>query len=120
MAQLTATYVGHGTHDKQLGRPHPPHGAIVYQLAFLSHCAIVALTPRSLTNKGFTWYAVVNASRFPAGCRCRLFERNMFPYRRLKEEAFAVLFFELPSRPNVPVNVLVSLNTLKVGYSITR
>ena len=42
------------------------------------------------------------------------FRREFFS--RLKEEAFAVLYAEVPSRPNVPVNVLVSLDTLKAGY----
>jgi Transposase DDE domain len=42
------------------------------------------------------------------------FRREFF--RRLKEEAFAVLYSDVPSRPNVPVNVLVSLDTLKAGY----
>jgi hypothetical protein len=42
------------------------------------------------------------------------FRREFFS--RLKEEAFAVLYSDLPSRPNVPVNVLVSLDTLKAGY----
>jgi hypothetical protein len=37
-------------------------------------------------------------------------------FSRLKEEAFAVLFSDIPARPNVPVNVLVSLDTLKAGY----
>jgi hypothetical protein len=37
-------------------------------------------------------------------------------FSRVKEEAFAVLFSDIPSRPNVPVNVLVSLDTLKAGY----
>ena len=32
------------------------------------------------------------------------------------EDAFAVLYADVPSRPNVPVNVLVSLDTLKAGY----
>ncbi len=35
---------------------------------------------------------------------------------RLKEEPFAVLYAEIPSRPNVPVNVLVGLETLKAGF----
>ncbi len=35
---------------------------------------------------------------------------------RLNEEAFAVLCSDLPSRPNVAVNVLVSLDVLKAGY----
>ncbi len=41
--------------------------------------------------------------------RCEFFER-------LNEDAFAVLYSDVPSRPNVPVNVLVSLDTLKAGY----
>ena len=35
---------------------------------------------------------------------------------RLYEEAFAVLYSDLPSRPNVPVNVLVGLEYLKAGF----
>ena len=35
---------------------------------------------------------------------------------RLKEEPFAVLDGATPSRPNVPVNVLVGLETLKSGF----
>jgi hypothetical protein len=34
----------------------------------------------------------------------------------IKEEAFAVLYSDIPSRPNVPVNVLVGLEALKAGY----
>lgn len=34
---------------------------------------------------------------------------------RLNEEAFAVLYSDVPSRPNVPVNVLVGLEALKAG-----
>ena len=37
-------------------------------------------------------------------------------FSRLEEEAFGVLYSDAPSRPNVPVNVLVSLDTLKAGY----
>lgn len=37
-------------------------------------------------------------------------------FSRLDEEAFAVLYSDLPSRPNVPVNVMVSLDTLKAGF----
>jgi hypothetical protein len=37
-------------------------------------------------------------------------------FSRLEEEAFAVLYSDTPSRPNVPVNVLVSLDILKAGY----
>lgn len=35
---------------------------------------------------------------------------------RLNEEAFAVLYADIPSRPNTPVNVLIGLETLKAGY----
>jgi hypothetical protein len=35
---------------------------------------------------------------------------------RLKEEPFAVLYQDIPSRPNTPVNVLVGLDTLKAGF----
>ena len=37
-------------------------------------------------------------------------------FSRLKEEAFAVLYSAVDSRPNVPVNLLVSLDTLKGGF----
>jgi hypothetical protein len=35
---------------------------------------------------------------------------------RLKEEPFAALYADIPSRPNIPVNVLVGLETLKAGF----
>lgn len=35
---------------------------------------------------------------------------------RLKEEPFAVLYADIPSRPNIPVNVLVALEYLKAGH----
>jgi hypothetical protein len=35
---------------------------------------------------------------------------------RLKEQPFACLYADLPSRPNIPVNVLVALDTLKAGF----
>jgi hypothetical protein len=35
---------------------------------------------------------------------------------RLDEEPFAVLYADMPSRPNVPVNVLVGLEYLKAGF----
>ena len=37
-------------------------------------------------------------------------------FRRIKEETFSVLYSDLPSRPNVPVNVLVGLEALKAGF----
>ena len=42
------------------------------------------------------------------------FRREFFG--RIHEEAFAVLYSDVPSRPNVPVNVLVSLDTLKASF----
>jgi hypothetical protein len=42
------------------------------------------------------------------------FRREFFS--RLNEAAFAVLYSDVPSRPNVPVNVLVSLDVLKAGF----
>ena len=35
---------------------------------------------------------------------------------RINEEVFAVLYSEEPSRPNVPVNVLVGLEVMKAGF----
>lgn len=37
-------------------------------------------------------------------------------FRRIDESAFAVLYSEKASRPNVPVNVLVALEALKSGF----
>jgi hypothetical protein len=37
-------------------------------------------------------------------------------FSRLREEPFAVLYADGPSRPNIPVNVLVGLETLKAGF----
>lgn len=34
----------------------------------------------------------------------------------MDEEPFSVLYADLPSRPNVPVNVLVGLEYLKAGF----
>ena len=64
---------------------------------------------------------ISNINDLPAKQRQRLeaswagtFQREFFS--RLREEAFAVLYADVPSRPNVPVNVLVSLDTLKAGF----
>lgn len=43
-----------------------------------------------------------------------VFYREFFS--RLDEEPFAVLYADIPSRPNVPVNVLVGLEYLKSGF----
>jgi len=43
-----------------------------------------------------------------------VFYREFFS--RLDEEPFAVLYADMPSRPNVPVNVLVGLEYLKSGF----
>jgi len=42
------------------------------------------------------------------------FRREVFA--RLDESPFAVLYADAPSRPNIPVNVLVGLETLKAGH----
>jgi hypothetical protein len=42
------------------------------------------------------------------------FYREVFV--RIDEEPFAVLYSDEPSRPNIPINVLVGLDTLKSGY----
>lgn len=44
----------------------------------------------------------------------RSFYREFFS--RLNEAAFAGLYADCPSRPNIPVNVLVGLDTLKAGF----
>ena len=43
-----------------------------------------------------------------------IFYREFFC--RLKEEPFAVLYSDVPSRPNIPVNVLVGMEVLKAGF----
>lgn len=43
-----------------------------------------------------------------------VFYRDFFC--RIREDSFAVLYAEVPSRPNTPVNVLLGLETLKAGY----
>src|SRR4030066_1754357 len=66
--------------------------------------------------------AVISAaSELPEKQRKRLenswagtFYREFFC--RIDEEAFAVLYSEVASRPNVPVNVLVGLEALKAGF----
>jgi len=37
-------------------------------------------------------------------------------FLRVEEDFFAVLYSEEPSRPNIPINVLMGLETLKSGY----
>ena len=43
-----------------------------------------------------------------------VFYREIFC--RIKEEVFAVLYADIPSRPNVPVNVLLGLDMIKAGF----
>lgn len=64
---------------------------------------------------------ISNVSQLPEKQRKRLeeswagtFYREFFS--RIKEETFAVLYADIPSRPNVPVNLLVGLETLKSGF----
>lgn len=63
-------------------------------------------------------------SELPPGMRDMLeqswaetFRREVF--ERLNEKVFAVLYAETDSRPNVPVNVLFSLEVLKSGFGWT-
>jgi len=46
--------------------------------------------------------------------RARAFYQEFFC--RIKEEAFSVMYADIPSRPNVAVNVLVGLEVLKAGF----
>lgn len=64
---------------------------------------------------------ISNVNDLPGKLRERLeaswagtFRREFFS--RLQEEVFAVLYSDKDSRPNTPVNVLVSLETLKGGF----
>ena len=64
---------------------------------------------------------ISNVQQLPERQRQRLeqswagvFYREVFS--RLNEEPFAVLYADLPSRPNVPVNLLVGLECLKSGF----
>lgn len=64
---------------------------------------------------------ISNVSDLPEEQRQRLesswageFYREFFS--RIREESFAKLYADVPSRPNIPVNVLLGLETLKAGY----
>ncbi len=64
---------------------------------------------------------ISNVNELPEKQRQRLedswagsFYREFFC--RLNEDAFGVLYADCPSRPNIPVNVLVGLDTLKAGF----
>ena len=66
-------------------------------------------------------YLISNANDLPKKHRKRLenswagvFYKEFFC--RLKEEPFSVLYADIPSRPNIPVNVLVGLEYLKAGF----
>jgi hypothetical protein len=71
------------------------------------------------THKQLAW--ISNVSDFSEKRRKRLekswagvFYREFFS--RIDERAFAVLYADMPSRPNVPVNVLLGLEALKAGF----
>jgi hypothetical protein len=71
------------------------------------------------THKQLAW--ISNVSDFPEKRRKRLeeswagvFYREFFC--RIDEQAFAVLYADMPSRPNIPVNVLLGLEALKAGF----
>ena len=72
-------------------------------------------------NKHLQPYLISNVNDLPADQRQRLeaswagvFYREFFS--RIREERFAGMYAEVPSRPNTPVNVLLGLETLKAGY----
>jgi hypothetical protein len=71
------------------------------------------------THKQLAW--ISNVKDLPEKRQKRLaeswsgvFYREFFC--RIDEHAFAVLYADMPSRPNVPVNVLVELDALKAGF----
>jgi len=66
-------------------------------------------------------FLISNITDLPATKRKRLeqswahtFYREFFC--RINEDAFAVLYVDYPSRPNVPINWLMGLETLKAGF----
>ena len=69
--------------------------------------------------------AIINAaSELPGKQRKRLetswastFYKEFFC--RINEEAFAVLYSDKASRPNIPVNVLIGLEALKAGFGLS-
>jgi len=70
-------------------------------------------------HKQLAW--ISNVNDLPEKQRKRLekswagvFYREFFCW--INESAFAVLYADIPSRPNVPVNVLVGLEALKAGF----
>lgn len=73
-------------------------------------------------NKGHLQPALIsNVNDLPEKQRRRLerswadtFYREFFS--RIDEDAFAVLYADVPSRPNIPVNVLIGLEALKAGH----
>lgn len=69
-------------------------------------------------------YLISNVQDLPDKQRARLekswsgvFYREF--YSRVNEQAFAILFADIPSRPNAPINELVSLEFLKDGKGWT-
>jgi hypothetical protein len=71
------------------------------------------------THKQLAW--ISNVNDFSEKRRKRLekswagvFYREFFS--RIDERAFEVLYADMPSRPNVPVNVLLGLEAIKAGY----
>lgn len=71
------------------------------QISFISHSKNISDLPeQDRQDLEQTWAGV--------------FYREFFC--RINESPFAVLYADMPSRPNVPVNVLVGLDTLKAGH----
>jgi len=71
------------------------------------------------TNKDYLQsYLISNVKDLPKKHRKRLDESwaGVFYkaiFCRLDEEPFAVLYADIPSRPNIPVNVLIGLECIK-------
>jgi len=92
-----------------------PDGVIVIKDRIISETRMFRRNPRTHQPALFS-----DLNLLPAHQRERLdqswagtFRREVF--ERLDERAFARLYSDVASRPNVPVNVLVGLETLKAG-----
>jgi len=90
-------------------------GVIVIKASVICETAMFRLNPRTHQPALFS-----DLNLLPAHQRERLdqswagtFRREVF--ERLDEHAFASLYSDVASRPNMPINVLVGLETLKAG-----
>jgi hypothetical protein len=92
-----------------------PHGVLFIKARVICETTMFRRNPRTHQPALFS-----DLNLLPAHQRERLdqswagtFRREVF--ERLDERAFASLYSDVASRPNVPVNVLVGLETLKAG-----